>query len=312
MRDVLGLVWKNRQLDMILIPTWQEDSLLPKPALLTSHEELKDADPFAPIMRENAAKAAVTAIENNPEGSLGFVLRPCELVSLRVLAHQRDLKLGNTLVMGTDCLATFPEEDFKWRLENAQDREQLSREALHFAAQGGILPSRYRSSCQICEQPYPTHADVNFEFLGVETRDHFIIEVRDADLINDLGFDEISQEDIPPGIIARRERTLERIVDWRQQSLDYAFAHLSEAQKSIQGFVDHLQGCSPCRNNIAKLCPLFDVAWLSHQKSEQRAMLEKWLRSCSGCGMCSYTCPESYPLFNTVTFLSHRLRGKVH
>jgi formate dehydrogenase subunit beta len=310
LRALLALFWAHSQWDGLLIPTWSQEAEAPRPALLTDPQAIDEADPFAPVMLVNAASRAAQAMEDNPSSKLAFMLRPCELRSLRLLATRRGLDLSPHLTISADCLAAFPREDFQWRLEKALGRDHLTREALHFAAQGGILPSRYRSSCQTCEQPYPVSADVSIKLMGLETSDHYIVELRDSHLASELGMDQVSRQEPSKSEIERRQRTLDRLIGWRQQTLDYAASHMDRRHKSVEGLLEHLNACESCRSQIEEVCPLFDAGWLRLRGEQEVVEIERWLRSCAGCGMCAYQCPQGFPLYASISFLSDRLRER--
>jgi formate dehydrogenase subunit beta len=305
-RRFLAQVWERSGLDGMFIPAWAAGEDDPRPALLTEPADLKRADPFAPLMVLNTAPHIAALAADRPHQRLAAVLRPCELRSLRELARRQSLSLSGLLLISPDCLATFPQQDFDWRVQHAAFIERITDEALHFAAQGGILPSRLRPACQACDQPYPSDADILIGVLGLETNHSLILGFRDEALAEQVGW----REATPPSadLLTRRERVIEKLREWRQRSRAFAESHLEEGETTLEGLVQHLRRCENCRNWISRSCPFFADAWRATSGGKQMNDLESsWLPSCGGCGMCDHACPENYPLSTVIGHLARRV-----
>jgi len=311
-RQLLASLWTRRQLSAMLIPTWTRSGRSMKATLLTSPESLLSADPFAPVMPMNAANEAALVLSRRPPGAICLVLRPCELRSLRELARRQALPLDDTLLVSTDCLAVLPQDDFGWRQASHSDPDQITRNALHFAAQGGILPSRLRPSCQLCDQPYPHDADLHIQVFGLETTKQVMLEVREEAWVADFETDGLDLRPVPPDIEERRERVMERLVSWRRQVRAYAESHLTPDQASMTTLIDHLEACEACRRRLGGYCPLFEQAWQGPEGKGLKSRVEAWLVACGGCGMCDYACPTGYPLFTVIGSLTHQLTEQPH
>jgi Pyruvate/2-oxoacid:ferredoxin oxidoreductase delta subunit len=311
-RQMLASLWIGASLRGMVIPVWSESGRAMRSTLLTSPDGLADADPFAPIMPMNAAAEAVLALRQAHSDGLALVLRPCELRSLRELCRRDGMFLSGHLLVSTDCLAVLPLDDFGWRREQALIRDQITIDALHFAAQGGILSSRLRPSCQLCEEPFPEEVDLHIQVFGLETSRHVVVAYTDPKLGVHIGFTDPGSHSLPHEITERRERVIERLVSWRRQAKAYAESHLSPEVRSIDGLSAHLESCDACRRRLANYCPLFESAWESRSDRGRQAEVEAWLVACGGCGMCEYTCPSGYPLFTVIGYLNHRLADSLH
>lgn len=303
-RALLRTAWHARQLSGFYIPVWEDAKRPPQTQLITSVEQLNQADPFAPVMLHNCALEILKLFQTYPNDRFGLVIRPCELRSLQKLAEKRSLPPREDLTVSMDCLATFPIEDFEWRLGDSEDREDQSRSALHFAAQGGLLPSRYRSNCQICSQPFPIGADMHFELFGVATGENILLSLQSETAIEELRLHSLPIEAVPEERVLRRERVLNRLTSWRQQAQDYTYSHLSAEQKSLNMLIEHLRSCEACAQALEDHCPLFEAHWLSYEADRRRACFDEWICSCGGCGMCAVTCPSDFPLFQAIAYLS--------
>lgn len=304
-RKLLQSIWAHSKLEGMFITTWSQDRFPPEPGLIEQSEALQYADPYSPIMMANAAPAALECFQLHPGQRLAIVLRPCELRVFRTLLKRHRLTLSNALLISSDCLAVFPAEDYDWRIGRASDIERLTRDALQFAAQGGILPSRYQRGCQLCERPYPEDVDIHFEVLGVTTSEHLIIAFRESSMAAWLD-SEYTKVGIPPSeILTRRTEVLQKLANWRGRSFAYSQSHLDEDMASLEGLVNHLRSCQACRTRLEAHCPLFQSEWLQTRSLRALKTEIDWITNCGGCGMCEHTCPESYPLFTVLAHLKH-------
>lgn len=308
-RILLRQVWERAELEGLFAPIWQTEQQIPQPILLTDPSSIHQVDPFAPVMLTNTAGVAAAIISENPGKRYVFLFRPCELRSLKALATWQDLDLSHTLIFSIDCLAVFPMEDFLGRIGETEDGEQISLDLIQFASQGGILPSRYKRSCQLCERPYPKVADLGIELLGLQTTEHLVIGIRDQTLAERLGLDGKTTRDVPPEVRERRECVLERITSWRGRSLAYAQSHLDKTQSTFDGLTRHLNSCTLCFGRLKQHCPLFEHAWSVRNSGHMESRLRDWILTCGGCGMCEHQCPQNFPLFTVIAHLRHIMSG---
>jgi ferredoxin len=305
-RGLLDQVWTRLDLQGMFIPSWSEELSPPRATFLQKRSALGQADPFAPVMLANGAADAVNLIQEDPQLRIAFVLRPCEVRSFHEILKRIGLRSPDFVIISSDCLAVFPVNDFDWRLSEKQDLERLTLDALQFAAQGGILPSRYQRSCQFCEVPYPEKVSLHIELFGLDTSQYLVLRMPDEATTEQLGFAYPTTQDVPLDITERRERVLEKITTWRGRSLSYARSHLDEAKASPEGLLQHLRTCSSCSQRLIEHCPLFDPASFDADIIASPETIETWISSCGGCGMCEHECPDDYPLFIIVAHLSNQ------
>jgi ferredoxin len=291
----------------MFIALWQNGNP-PQSELITSPDQLDRADPFAPVMYKNSACDALRTLEKHSSRRIGFMLRPCELQCFKLLLKKEKLTLKDGVLISFDCLATYPPEDFIWKLETSEYREQMTQSSLHFAFQGGLQPSRYRTSCQFCDISYPQGADLSIELLGIKVSENLVVKSRTPEICERLGITRLNGQSVPEEITLSRERTLLRLMEWRQQAFAYVTSHLNDDHKTIDGFIGHLSECQVCRQTLQGCCPLFDLDWITSSTYLDVKALETWLPRCSGCGMCETKCPEGFPLFRAILFLSKTLR----
>ena len=303
-RTLLSSLWNQADLAGLLIPVWHAGEDAPRIELLSDPATIDTADPFAPIMLANAAGLVAQYIEEGPK-PIAVFLRPCELESLRALASEEVVDLSDLLLISSDCLAVFPQEYFNERTRQISDHDEITLEMLRFAAQGGILPSRYRLGCQLCKHPFPVDVDLSIELVGIPTQQSIVISVSDR-IDPDQLQDPLILEEVPRSMDLRRQETLQRLENWRGKSLWTTVASLTPDTKGVQHLMEHLQACSACRLRIEELCPQFNVD-LTMSPEERAQVAEQWLVSCGGCGMCEHRCPTNYPLFQVIAALRYEL-----
>lgn len=297
---VLQAIWTAAELDQMLISVWSEDLLMPIPSLIDGPADLVHADPFAPIMPGNSAGAAADAIRSSPGRRLGLFLRPCEIRSLLKITNREGLDLGHVFLFSSDCLGTIPNEDYRRHLTLTKDHLQMTRETLQFAAQGGVLPSRYQQSCQLCDAPYPTAVDLHFELFGSETQEQLLLNWDEKRLSSSLQ-GRLGLAAAPNQLLEKRQRVINNLNRWRSRSLENHREDLDPSLATPEALIEHIEHCTACWDTLEAHCPTFDGTLILAPDS--RSALLDWLSSCGGCGMCASTCPEGYPLFEVIVAL---------
>lgn len=305
-QELLMVLWRAAALEGMLVPLRRGIDSAPTPQMVFNPEELQFTDPFAPVMVRNAAAAAVEEVPALTGKKVGLFLRPCEIESLRAIQAQKGFEILPAVLISSDCLSVFSKEDYELRVQAYDEPLELSRQMLQFSAQGGILPSRYQSSCQLCQTPYPENVDVHIETIGITTERHLVVGIRSESLADQLKILMDRSEPVPAAISDRRQRTLENLRNWRNRSTAFANAHFPHAHESIDDLISHLVSCSDCCDRLRDFCPLFDDSWLEQDPSDARDRMTDWLTSCAGCGICEYACPRGYPLFRVIAYLNRK------
>jgi ferredoxin len=302
-QELLKHLWQRANLNAVLVPAWSGEDRIPEPTLLKDPSDIERADPYAPFMPHNAAGRAIEALEQLKGRNLALAMRPCELLSFKEIARKKGLDLGQSLLISTDCLSAFALDDTDWRSEVSPDAQRLTHEALQFAAQGGILASRFRGSCQFCDQIIPQDIDIHIGVLGLETSKQLILSIRDPELDRQLSSDLGLGVDVPGDIAQRRERVLKNITAWRKRTWEQALSNLDTNLATIEALSNHLLSCNPCRSRLNTHCPSFESTWLDLGTDARLAEAANWVSTCGGCGTCEHECPENYPLFMVIWYL---------
>jgi formate dehydrogenase subunit beta len=255
-------------------------------------ESLRHIDPFAPIMRCNAAKIVAHLAIENPCEQLGAVLRPCEIRALLELERRDPFDLSRCVIVGVDCVGTFPAEDYAARASFAGGADALTQEVLQFARSVGLGATRYRTACQMCDSHIPGEADVSLSVFGLPAREVVLVSLRNQTLADRLRLPEITDGLADPAnlfehvqvhalVKARRKRNHDRFMESLPQTLPLNVTELAV----------HLASRSTCRECF-KVCPLADGDVLAAGSDDHTVKLSRWLESCVECGMCEQACPR--------------------
>ncbi len=298
-------LFERGTLDAMLVPLRVEGEAGVTPCIVEDAARLAAADPFAPLMTANGASLAVAYCQAHPERRLGAVLRACEVRALLALAARGAADPGHLLIVGVDCLGTFPAGDVSWR----GDLDALTGEALQFARQGGVAVYRYRPACQMCSAPMPEAADLTIDVLGLPARQHVMVTARSAALAERLALAAISDGPAPAALQRQHERMRGLVAGRRARARERILHALeTELAGSVDALVEHLEGCAPCRACLAA-CPIYTAE--SAQQPEAaltRELVTRWLASCAGCGMCEASCPRHLPLVAIFRSLQEQIR----
>lgn len=296
-RSILQDLWQAATLDGLYLPTYQEEAAIPEGQFIQDPAQLEYADPFAPVMPVNHAPAALKALREHPDWRLGVFLRPCEWRSFHILTKRSQEKTNHLFAISADCTGAMRPEDYI--LLSAGDSPGLTRQVLHFAAQGGLLPSRHRFSCQICEEPFPEEVDLHFELFGTPTDDQLILRYKDEQIAQMVS-ERRSGSEVPSDAGEHRTQVLGDLARWRSRSFEKRKAQLKPEALTVDGLVTHLRVCQKCQLALQQHCPTVVLDSIVGEDELSLNQLQAWLRSCSGCGVCDQDCPQDYPLFTVI------------
>ena len=312
-RRFLGAVWQQANLDGMLVLLYQPGKMAVEPMLIDDPQRLADADPFVPLVQVNAARLVAQAARQYPEKRLAVVLRACEIRALAEIVKNEALNLDNWLVIGADCLACFPAQDFDWRVQRAGDVEQLTRQALRNARQGGIALSRFRLACQMCSKPEPMPVDLCLGLLGLPVKETMLVIPKDKAVSERLKLHQLTDGPADVQHIEQRRRVLaalnERRRHFRDQLMQVLPHDLPEDIDQLVVFLTHCQPCQVCYTS----CPLYsdELAPLLENGSVTQEMVKRWLAVCADCGMCEQACPKDVPLAAIMDHINRKMKPEM-
>jgi len=297
-RRLLQEIWRRARLDGMLVPAHHAGELESAPLLVEDVEQLALSDPTVPLVPVNSARLVAEYARQLPAGRYAAVLRSCESRALQEIIQRESLDLSNWLLIGIDCLASFSEEDFEWRVQKAGSVDELTRENLSHARQGVIAPHRYRHACQMCLEPEAQRSDLLICLLGLPLKEAFLVRAEDPELAARLGLDEITSGAADPALIAQNAHMLEVLNERRVRTLERMVSELSgDLPGDLDELLAQLESCAPCRECL-EACPIYsyEVARSADGQTLTREGAIRWMLSCVSCGMCEQACPTDLPL----------------
>jgi formate dehydrogenase (coenzyme F420) beta subunit len=313
-RSLLRGLLDKGVVDALLVPMPVPGSVAPM--LVREPAALDHADPLAPVLPINAARAASNLTITAHREKLGVVLRSCEIRALVELVKFQQASLDNALIVGIDCLGTYQVADWQAACEGGATPPL---QGLGGGAESGEIKPvegmQFRAACQICEQPLPDgeHVALTIGLVGVEPG-RLYLKARD-DLAQALGLEAGAT---PPG----RAKAVAKLVAARTQARDAALAEFRGRVNSMDGLLAQFATCIRCHNCMVN-CPIcyckeciFRTATFDHdsqlfyQWAERKGTvrmlpdtllfhltrLNHMVSSCVGCGLCSDACPADIPV----------------
>ena len=304
--DPLGVIQN------LIVTTWDEfelDRLMvsmnggSQPELIDDPGQIEQLNPFRPLMTQNSAKYIPQLLDDYPDSRLGVILRPCEMRALIEMQKREQTHSKRLLTICVDCLGTYSRDDYQWRAERKGSGEQLARETLNFARQGGIASYRFRSACQACRSQISSQADINVGVIGLPVRQKILIDASDQVKTTLLAGGKVKAEN-DPDLLEQREYIVAKL----QQRGAHTRQRLEENLESIlprnvDALIKQFETCGECRECFTS-CPLCTADYPTRDESGNyhRDQVKEWMISCAGCGMCEQACPNHLPL---VTIFSH-------
>jgi formate dehydrogenase (coenzyme F420) beta subunit len=318
-QDVLRRLLETGAVDALLVPMHLPAGNV-APMLVRDPEALADADPLAPVLPINGARAVSQLTVTGHRQKLGAVLRACEIRALVELVKFQQAKLENTLLVGVDCLGTYAVTEW----QAAGSKPQVMEGLLAGAASGELTPSegmQFRAACQMCEQPLPEgeHVALTLGLVGVEPGRLYL--KASPELAEKLGLTANPQTGTGSAPAGRAEAAT-RLIASRVQARDAAFAEFRGRVHSMDGLLEQFSACIRCHNCMitCPICycrecifrtPTFEhESQLFYQWAERKGAvrmlpdtllfhltrLNHMVTSCVGCGMCADACPVSIPV----------------
>ena len=312
-RGVLRSLLESGALDALLVPMSMPAGNV-SPMLVSDVAALEEAEPLAPLLPINAARAAALLTATEHRQSLGLVLRACEIRALVELVKFQQVNLEGAAIIGIDCLGTYAVSDY----QGAADKEALLDGLLAQAPKGDLQAAEgleFRPACLICEQPIPEgeHVALTIGLLGVP-EGRLYLKARE-DLAQALGLEAGGP---PP----EREAVVAGLVAARTEARDAAFAEFQQRAEGVEGLLAEFSTCIRCHNCMincpicyCKECivrtPTFEhESQLYFQWAERKGAvrllpdtllfhltrLNHMATSCVGCGMCTQACPVDIPV----------------
>jgi formate dehydrogenase subunit beta len=308
-RTFLKAIWDYAQLDGMVIPRYQTDRKSVKQTVIYHPDSLPETDPFAPLMEINTSKMVIQWARKRPYDHMAAILRPCEIRALYAQVKNFGANLENWLMIGVDCPACFPAQDFEWRVEKAGSVEALTRDVLRNVRQGGIALHRFRAACGMCTRPGSPREDLCIEVLGLPIRETMLVRVNNEIILQKLDMNKVCDGPAPQELIAQRDRILKNVEERRERMRERQLGDLApHLPADPDQLITFLTNCQPCVRCL-EACPVHGEALIPAIQNHKltRPMVVDWLVSCAECGMCEQACPRGMPLAAIMTHVRREL-----
>jgi formate dehydrogenase subunit beta len=300
LQKFVGALWEETGLDVLVVPPNGGGFVLETP------EQLAQLNPFQPLMKLNTARLVVDTAKKRPGQRIGAMLRPCEMRALNEMAARGAVEREHVLAICTDCLGTFPAEEYAWRTERSA--KGLAKESLQFAPQGGISAYRYRPACQMCAEPGATEGDVNIGVFGLPVRQSMLVNAHDGRVLLKSIVDNLAPDDL----VSRREQTLAKISERHVRTRERVLKSLEEELPvNLQHLLDQFESCGSCQAcmNVCPICSVSEPRKTAEGKLVREDVVN-WLLSCAGCGMCEQSCPQHQPLSAVFSHIREQIEAE--
>jgi formate dehydrogenase subunit beta len=282
-------------------------------SLITSLEELKEADPFYPVMPVNAGKAlSDMTLKEALSEPVAAVLRPCELRAFVELVKRVQADTENILLISLTCEGVYPLDE----AVNGSLGKQLS--SYKEAAKKGENASGLRRTCEICAHFVPSLADITVAYAGNKD-----LETECTLVLNTPMGEEFARG--APGNVGGGEfeaDELSQLTEKRKEARNSVSQEIKEDVKDLKSLVKTFAACLSC-HGCSHVCPIcycilcdFDSKIHEDEPSNFESDLARkggarvpsgtllfhigrmthMAVSCVNCGMCSDVCPVNIPV----------------
>jgi formate dehydrogenase subunit beta len=327
-QGLLRTLFDRDVIDALLVPVVQPGGKNVSPTLVTDPDQLQGADPLAPVLPINAARAVSNLTKTGHTERLGVVLRSCEIRALVELIKLLQAQREALIIVGIDCLGTYELADLGGRMGEATAALLAGAESGELRPADGL---ELRAACTSCHQftPEGEHVDVALGFLGLDPTRQLLVRAS-TELAQAL--------DLNPGAASpTRQPVVDRLRAQRLAARDEAFADVRSRLRAhgLDGFLEEFATCIRCHNCMVncpicycKECifrtPTFDHAseryflWAKRKGSVrllsdtllfQLTRLNHMATSCVGCGLCTSACPSDIPVGTIFQALGARVQA---
>ncbi|MBN1754878.1 hypothetical protein JW877_01560 [bacterium] len=304
----------NGLLDALLIPMKVPAGDSYAWVLVKDKSLLEDANPFAPIMPVQGARALSSITKHGaPDLRIGAVLRPCEQRAAIELCKLKQLDMEKVVFITLDCPGVIPLKDW------FSDPEKGETQFQQLLEKGDFLSPQMRPVCQICDKmsapidvDNATFPDIHFALLGVPENKGLLIPF--SDIGNEL------LEKTGQALSSDTQTWQSKVKEINAQKCGKRKTAHEKLDKEISGpekFPKAFAFCINC-HNCMRVCPVcycqkcyFDSEMLKHsadtylERSMKKGSL--WFKpdsllfqigrlshmslSCVSCGTCQDACP---------------------
>ena len=191
--NFLKEILKSGKIHALLVQQDVPSKKISFPVFITDPDRL-NADVFSPILPSSTATivSRITKFQP-PKEPIGVVMRACQIRALIELVKLNQANLDNIIIIGIDCLGTYPLNKYTNFTEKHTPTQYLIDD---FNKKTKNAEKYIRPSCLICKDPIPTNADITIGIFGMNINDELLVEANSETgkkLIEDLKLDSVKE-----------------------------------------------------------------------------------------------------------------------
>ncbi|MDO9578590.1 MAG: 4Fe-4S binding protein [Candidatus Cloacimonadales bacterium] len=285
--------------------------------MIKDKEILKDAQPLAPIMPVNAAKALKRYTRKGKgKFKIAALMRPCEIRATIELTKLNQVNLEDITLFSYDCVGAFPMQDYI--ADPSGGDEKFGK----LIADKNFNFKDVKPVCQICDKFSLSANDLHFAFSGAE-----LILVSNSEkgekLLTDLEWQ--AETDL-----AKWQKQIEELKKLKSKNRAETFEIVKGMVEGFDNLVETFANCIGC-HNCGSSCPIcycrqcyFDTSVAKPNsdiimlRAEERGAVSLPLDrimfhtgrmahmslSCVSCGLCSDACPVNIPVARIFSYVA--------
>lgn len=325
--DSVGKMLHNKVFDAVLIPMRVPAKDSYAWILIKDEKLLKDANPIAPIMPVQGAKALSSFLRKGESTlKIAAVMKPCEIRAAIELSKLNQINIENVTLISYDCPGAFPIEYY------LADPEGGEKEFTDILKKLNFHHASIKPVCKICD---------NFSLLPVYDL-HFALSTSGDNsvflLANSKHGKQILQK-IKMQVsedVSAWSQNIEKIRQKRLTNKKERFKQIKSMVEGLDNLRDTFSTCIGC-HNCRSACPVcycrqcyFDSETAKNEsemfmfKAEnsgsisfpmdriifQVGRMSHMSLSCVSCGLCTDACPVSIPVAEIFSYVANNTQTK--
>ncbi|MBN1390672.1 MAG: Coenzyme F420 hydrogenase/dehydrogenase, beta subunit C-terminal domain [Candidatus Thermoplasmatota archaeon] len=311
--EMLRRLLIDKKVDAILAMTETPSRKSAFPTMVSDPEKLA-TNVFTPLLPVSTGTmvSRITKLRG-VDRPLAVVLRSCELRALTELVKLNQADLRNIVLIGVDCLGTFPMNTYSSFPGKDTPTETLLK--------GENAEKYMRSACLNCKDPTPKNADIVIGVFGADPGKELFIGARtekEEALLKGLGLKDVKDD-------KGRKKAVDEIRKMKDSRREL-FIKEKSGIKGMDKLSEFFDTCVNC-HNCMKACPicyckecLFESAVFDLEAGKYMGKADAkgayktpvdsilfhitrfnhMILSCVECGLCEQACPSNIPLMDII------------
>lgn len=326
--DFLKDILKSKRVQALLVMQEVPSKSMSFPVLISDPEKL-NSNVFTPVLPVSTASiiSKITKIESSSK-PIGVVIRPCQIRALVELIKLNQANIDNIVIIGVDCMGTFPVNVYSDFPEKTTPTEYM----FNNFDKGSNEIKYLRAACLTCKDPIPRIADIIIGLYGMDPKKELFIQIKSEkgkNLLEGIKLDTAKDT-------KNREKAIKDIQEEKNKNR-IEFIKEAEKIKGIEVLAKFFDKCINC-HNCMKVCPicycrecLFDSSVFNLEankyigKAEKKGLfkmpndsllfhttrMNHMVVSCVGCGLCEQACPSDIPLMDIIIPIGENAQKKL-